>query len=353
VLIGRSRAIVRLRAELRLVAESDARVVLLCGETGTGKEVVARTLHASGPRRARPFVPVNCSAVPLALLEDAFFGHESGAFTGARERRAGLVESAAGGTLLLDEVGELDPGAQAKLLRLLESGGVRRLGGTEERVVDVAATNRDLAAAARAGGFRRDLYYRLNTVQLDLPPLRERREDVALLAEHFLRELAARSRKPFTGFTAEALRRLEAYAWPGNVRELRGAIERAVLLHAGPQVTADLLELDDGPGAERDAPTPPPLSRADDRSRADDLRFDAAERRTLARALESALGNQTQAARLLGVSRDTVRALMHKHGARLELRVTFEPDGAHGLPEGRRAAPVPPQVHGPGEPQGG
>src|SRR5262245_55030361 len=189
VLLGRSAAIQRLRREVELVARSGAPIVLVSGETGTGKDLVARALHAAGPRSDRPLVPVNCSAVPAALFEDAFFGHESGAYTDARERRAGLVESASGGTLFLDEVGELEPGVQAKFLRVLEESTIRRLGSTADVPVDVAfvaATNRDLAAATRSGAFRRDLYYRLNVVGLALPPLRERLEDVPLLAEHFL-----------------------------------------------------------------------------------------------------------------------------------------------------------------------
>jgi DNA-binding NtrC family response regulator len=317
VLLGRSAAIQRLRREVELVAKSGAAIVLVSGETGTGKDLVARALHAAGPRNRRPFVPVNCSAVPAALFEDAFFGHESGAYTDARERRAGLVESASGGTLFLDEVGELEPGVQAKFLRVLEESTIRRLGSTADVPIDVAfiaATNRDLAAATRSGAFRRDLYYRLNVVGLAIPPLRERLEDVPLLAEHFLDEFAARFKKPFAGFAPDALARLAAHPWPGNVRELRNAVERVVLLNEGPLVTREALLLDDDAG--RGA-----LSAV---AGAEDFGLASAELRALVRALQAAGGNQSGAARLLGVSRDTVRALVKRHGVRTEVRVVVD-----------------------------
>jgi two-component system response regulator HydG len=325
-LIGRSDAIAAVRRDVGAIAESGAPIVLISGETGTGKEIVARAIHDGSPRRARPFVSINCSAVPATLLEDAFFGHERGAYTDARDRRAGLIEEARGGTLFLDEVGELDLGVQAKFLRLLEEGKVRRLGAEREIDVDiafVAATNRDLAAAVRAGAFRNDLYYRLNVVELRLPPLRDRPGDVPLLAAHFLRELGGRFKKRFDGFEPAALERLVAYAWPGNVRELRNALERVVLLHAGPLVTREALVLDDGPRPQPRLVDPRPMDRAAS-ARASGFTLGDAELQALVRALEAAAGNQTRAAALLGVSRDTVRALMQKHNVRIEVRAVVD-----------------------------
>ena len=327
LLLGRSHAIASVRRDVAAIAASGAPTVLISGETGTGKEIVARAIHAGTPAPGeRPFVSINCSAVPATLLEDVFFGHEPGAYTDAKRRRVGLVEEARGGTLFLDEVGELDLAVQAKFLRLLEDGKVRPLGAERETLTDVtflAATNRDLASAVRAGSFRGDLYYRLNVVELRLPPLRERRGDVELLAEHFLRELSARFKKHFDGFTPAALERLDAYAWPGNVRELRNAIERVVLLHDGPQVERDALVLDDeprGPAASGELAAPLPRAASGERG----FKLDQAELDALVRALERAQGNQTHAARLLGISRDTVRALMQKHGVRIEVRAIVE-----------------------------
>ena len=222
----------RMQEVLRMierVAPTDSAVLIL-GESGTGKELVARALHERSPRVTRPFVPIHCGALPREVLESELFGHEKGAFTGAVAAKPGLVELADGGTLLLDEIGEMEPDSQVKLLRALETGTFFRVGGTRPRRVDVriiAATNRDLAEAMRQGEFRQDLYYRINTIAIALPPLRDRREDIALLAKHFVESNAAYGVKQLG---AAALAALESYGWPGNVRELQHAIERAVIL---------------------------------------------------------------------------------------------------------------------------
>jgi DNA-binding NtrC family response regulator len=216
-------------------------VVLILGESGTGKELVARALHDRSPRARQAFVPIHCGALPREVLESELFGHEKGAFTGAVTLKPGLIELADGGTLFLDEIGEMELESQVRLLRVLETRTFFRVGGTRARTVDmrvVAATNRDLAEAIRQGEFRQDLYYRINTISIELPPLRERPEDVRVLAEHFLEQNAAYGRKRLS---AEVLARLEAYAWPGNVRELQHAIQRAVILSTGDEIgTADL-----------------------------------------------------------------------------------------------------------------
>ncbi|HVQ76011.1 MAG TPA: sigma-54 dependent transcriptional regulator [Candidatus Binatia bacterium] len=222
------------------VAPTDSAVLVL-GESGTGKELVARALHERSPRASQAFVPIHCGALPREVLESELFGHEKGAFTGAVGAKPGLIELADGGTLFLDEIGEMEPDSQVRLLRVLETRAFFRVGGTRSRTVDmrlVAATNRDLAEAIRAGRFRQDLYYRINTIALTLPPLRDRPEDVRPLAEHFLEANAVYGRKRLS---AAALRCLEAYAWPGNVRELEHAIQRAVILTSGDEILpADL-----------------------------------------------------------------------------------------------------------------
>ncbi len=234
-IIGNAPAFRAVLDTLRQAAPTSA-TVLLTGESGTGKELAAHLLHDSSPRAAGPFVPVNCAAIPESLLEAELFGYERGAFTGAAGRKEGRFERAHGGTLFLDEVGEMSPAVQVKLLRVLQDGVVERLGGTQPLQVDVrivAATNKDLAAEVRAGRFREDLFYRLNVVAVHLPPLRERREDVLVLASAFLRRLAEKNGKVLTGFTPDALAALEGYDWPGNVRELEHAVERAVVLSRG------------------------------------------------------------------------------------------------------------------------
>jgi DNA-binding NtrC family response regulator len=236
-LVGRNTALAAAVQLGRRVASSPATTVLIGGETGTGKELFARGIHEAGPTAGAPFVAINCSAIPESLLEGELFGHEAGAYTGARGAQPGLAESAGMGTLFLDEIGEMPLALQPKLLRLLEERTARRLGGSREYRVNcriVAGTNVQLERAVAEGRFRADLYYRLNVVRVDLPPLRERRGDIALLAEHFAREIANRRGGPVKVLDPSAVSALEAHHWPGNVRELRNVMERATLLADGP-----------------------------------------------------------------------------------------------------------------------
>ena len=339
VILGESAAIRALRRDLARIAQSAASTVLLLGESGTGKELIARAIHDASERAAGRFVVVNCSAVPATLLEEEFFGHEPGAFTDARSAKRGLLEVADGGTLFLDEVGELEPVLQAKFLRFLEERTYRRLGGTDDLPVDVrflAATNVDLDEHVRRGRFRRDLYYRLQVVTLRVPPLRERMEDVPLLARHFLEHYAARFHKAFAGFSGQALARLAAHPWPGNVRELRNAIERVVLLSDGPLVDDESLLLT--PPSQTARSEPPPLPE-------DDLDLERLELRALVRALERTGGNLSQASRLLGVSRDTVRHRMRKHRVRVETRIHVD-SAAEGPTAPRGPVPSSPTATG-------
>ncbi|MEW6338063.1 MAG: sigma-54-dependent transcriptional regulator [Acidobacteriota bacterium] len=281
--------------------------VLVTGESGTGKELIARRLHARSGRSSGPFVAVNCAALPESLAESELFGHEKGAFTGADRQRRGRFEEADGGTLLLDEVGELPATLQAKLLRVLEERTVRRVGGTEEVAVDVrlvAATNRELAAAVEAGTFRRDLFYRLAVVEAHLPPLRERHGDVAALAEHLLERLAARHGVPRSPLGPEALAALERHDWPGNVRELRNVLERAVVVRAGAPIRTDDLAL------HRSGAFVPPPAPAEEAP----LDRDAREREAVVEALRRADGNREQAARMLGISVRTLYYRLRKFG---------------------------------------
>src|SRR5262249_30278690 len=234
-LLGNSPAIEALRSTIRRVADTDLAVLVL-GENGTGKEVASQLIHYRSPRRDRPFVAVNCAAIAETLLESELFGHEKGAFTDAHESRPGKFELAAGGTLLLDEIGDLSPGGQAKLLRVLEEKVVVRVGGSRPIPVDVrviAATNQNLADLVRARKFRQDLYFRLNVVVLELPPLRDRGDDVLLLAGHFVDECCRRARRKPLKFSPEARKRLQQHLWPGNVRELRNLMERLAFLVSG------------------------------------------------------------------------------------------------------------------------
>jgi two-component system, NtrC family, response regulator AtoC len=311
---GESPGMLRLKATLRQLLDAESRLqdglapaVLVRGETGTGKELVARALHYSGPRRHKPFVELNCAALPAQLLESELFGHERGAFTDARERKLGLVETAEGGTLFLDEIGDMEPALQAKLLKLLEERSVRRLGSLREQKVDVrivAATHRSLDQLVREGRFRADLYFRLRVVQLELPPLRERGEDVLLLARSFVAHHAARYGRPAPEITVRAVQAMRRHSWPGNVRELRNLLEQAVLLAQGPALDIEDLGIWSDPTAAAPAAAPA----------ADDATLPAMERQALVRALERTGGNVSQAARELGISRDTLRYRMDKHG---------------------------------------
>jgi two-component system response regulator PilR (NtrC family) len=290
---------------------------LVCGESGTGKELLARSLHYGSERARKPFVAVNCGAVPEALFESELFGHKKGSFTGAIRDRVGHFEAADGGTLFLDEIGEMPLSSQVKVLRALAERRVTPVGGTAEVSVDVrivAATNRDLRAEVAAGRFREDLYYRLNVVQIDLPPLRERAEDVPPLVAHFCEKFSAEYGKAVKGATPEALRLLQGYPFPGNVRELQNVIERAVALEAGALVTPSAL-----PERVQGAMAPPPgepEERVDVSTTGVDLeaRLAEVERRYLERAIGAAHGNRTQAARLLGITFRSLRYRLAKFG---------------------------------------
>ncbi|HXG16462.1 MAG TPA: sigma-54 dependent transcriptional regulator [Calidithermus sp.] len=287
----------------RKVLDSDTTVLLL-GETGTGKEVFARLLHEHGPRRGRRFVAQNCGALPESLLESELFGHVRGAFTGAVAERRGLFEEADGGTIFLDEVGEMSPAMQLRLLRVLQEGEIRRLGASQPRKVDVrviAATNVELEAEVEAGRFRRDLYYRLSVFPIRLPPLRERAEDIPALAEHFLRLYRQRARRVVSGFTPEALAALRAYPFPGNVRELENEIERAVML-ADPGQPVGVLHLSERiQGTAGAATSRPGLAEA----------IEALKRRMIEDALREC-GSKTRAAERLGISRQSLQQMLRR-----------------------------------------
>ncbi|NNU43903.1 sigma-54-dependent transcriptional regulator [Ramlibacter montanisoli] len=314
-LLGECPGMQKLRELVRAVAQSEptdrspAAPVLVQGETGTGKELVARACHLASQRAGGPFIEVNCAALPAALMEDELFGHEKGAFTDARTRKVGLIEAADGGTLFLDEIGELELTLQAKLLRVLEDLKVRPIGALQDRKVNVrivAATNRDLAKEAEAGRFRSDLVYRLTVFQVRIPPLRERGDDVLLLAREFLQQLATRYARPPLSLDETAIDALRAYPWPGNVRELRNCLERAVLMQRGPLLRAEDLGL---PEAAAGAPPPGAAHPA-----AAPTSLDALERSHLVAALEAHHWNVSLAARALQITRDTLRYRMAKHG---------------------------------------
>jgi transcriptional regulator with PAS, ATPase and Fis domain len=288
--------------------------VLLLGESGTGKEVVARLVHRASPRAAGPFVALNCAALPEQLLEAELFGYERGAFTGAVQSKPGQLEQAAGGTLLLDEVGEMSAPAQAKFLRVLQEREFQRLGGTRTLRADVriiAATNRDLGRAAATGQFREDLYYRLNVFAIRLPPLRERRDDILPLVDAFLADIGRGLGHPPAGISHDARQRLTDYDWPGNVRELRNLLERAAILCDGGLITAEHLSLGaPGPAAAVAAFEPAPRSASPPAS---GLLHDI-ERTMIAQALERARYNKSKAARALGLSRQQLYLRLRKHG---------------------------------------
>jgi DNA-binding NtrC family response regulator len=307
-IIGRSRAMQEVFALVRRVATSQASV-LITGESGTGKELVARAIHAHSPRASRPFVAVNCAAIPETLLESDLFGYKRGAFTDARADRPGLFVEAAGGTLFLDEIGELPLPLQPKLLRVLQEREVRPLGASKSERVDVrvlAATNRQLEKRLKDGRFREDLFYRLNVIHIDLPPLRERSEDVLPLAEHFLARSAQRAGKPLRAFKESAKKILLGYAWPGNVRELENVVERAVALAEGEIVAPEDL--------------PPPMRDRKNQDRittalAQGLTLDELEREYIQRVLEAEGGNKTRAAQRLGLDRKTLYRKLDEYAA--------------------------------------
>jgi transcriptional regulator with PAS, ATPase and Fis domain len=302
--------------------------VLLQGESGTGKELIARAIHANGPRRDKPFIPVNCGALPDTLLESEMFGYERGAFTGAVGTKTGLFEAANGGTLFLDEIGELGASLQVKLLRVMQDQEVRRVGGTGSTKVDVriiTATNRDLEQLVKEGKFRDDLFYRLNVVPITLPSLAERREDIPMLVHHFFEKYRAGSSHGVHGVLPKTMALLRQYRWPGNVRELENVIERAVSLSHGPLVTPE-----DLPEAIRQGS----LDEGDRKLSQDDLTHDAyltleeVEKRHLVRVLKETKGNKVKAAKILGIDRRTLYRMAERFG----LDIGEEAEGAEKEP---------------------
>lgn len=315
-IIGESPAMKKMLALAAKVAESEVSSVLLQGESGTGKDLVAKAIHYGSQRSEQPFVAVNCAALPATLIESELFGYEKGAFTDAKSRKEGLFEQAEGGTLLLDEIGELELSLQAKLLRVLEEGAFRRVGGLKDIPLDVrvlAASNRDLKTESEAGRFRLDLYYRLSIIQIDIPPLRERGDDILLLSQHYIDTISARlkRKKKITGLSAEAANVFRKYNWPGNVRELRNVIERALILEDTDQITTEYL-----PGGLLETPHLPHTITGDGPNQfvlpSDGISLDEAELSFVRQAIQRSGGNQTRAAELLGISRDQLRYRLKK-----------------------------------------
>jgi DNA-binding NtrC family response regulator len=312
-MIGESEPMRRVKALARKVAESPASTVLITGESGTGKDLLAKVIHYTSRRAARAFMNITCSAMPETLLESELFGHERGAFTDARQQKRGLFELADEGTVFLDEIGEMAPSLQAKLLRVLEDKAFRRLGAASDLKVDVrviAATNRNLEEHVREGRFREDLYYRLNVLRIEMPPLRDRGRDILLLAQYYINTFSRDFRRRVRALSKPAEAALMVYPWPGNVRELRNLIERAVLLAEGD--TLEPADFDTLHTLRSAAASPAPNGEIV--LPPDGLNLDDVERKLVSLALERTHGNQTRAAALLGLHRDQIRYRMEKYG---------------------------------------
>ncbi len=310
-IIGRSTAMVKLLETVAQVAPSEA-TVLITGESGTGKELIAGAIHFNSPRKAGPFVKINCAALTETLLESELFGHEKGAFTGAHRRREGRFLLADGGSLFLDEVSEMSQAMQVKLLRVLQEREITRVGGEEVIKVDVrviTATNKDLIQEIEENRFREDLYYRVNVVALNVPRLREREEDIPLLTQHFLGMFAEKNQKKIKGLTPQAMDRLLKYEWPGNVRELMNAIERAVVLSR-----SEYLDQEDLPMVVKDEDSEG-LGLSTESNVPGDLPLDEVEKATILKTLEACGGNKSEAARRLGITRKTLHKKLKKYGA--------------------------------------
>ena len=316
-IIGQSPAIREMLGMAQKVAESEVSSVLLQGESGTGKDLVAKAIHYHSNRAEGPFVAINCAALPGTLIESELFGYEKGAFTDAKARKEGMFEQAEGGTLLLDEIGELELSLQAKLLRVLEEGTFRRVGGLKDIPFDariIAASNRDLRKESEAGHFRLDLYYRLSVIQIDIPSLRERGDDVLLLAEHYIESFGERLRKRITGISAEVANAFRHYSWPGNVRELRNVIERAMILEDDEVITMKYIPRGVAGGVSisefghGDISGLPELFALPPGG----VSLDDVEMSLVRQAIERSGGNQTKAAELLGISRDQLRYRLKK-----------------------------------------
>ena len=319
-IVGQSPAMQKMLSLAAKVAESEVSSVLLQGESGTGKDLVAKAIHYGSHRADRPFVAINCAALPATLIESELFGYEKGAFTDAKARKEGLFEQAEGGTLLLDEIGELELALQAKLLRVLEEGTFRRVGGLKDIPLDVrvlAASNRDLKTESEAGRFRLDLYYRLSIIQIDIPPLRERGDDVLLLSQHYINTIGSRLRrtKKITNVSPEVVAVFRRYNWPGNVRELRNVIERALILEDNDTITTEYL-----PGGLVEQLVTRTGTAASNTEKlaeqfvlpSEGISLDEAELAFVRQAIERSGGNQTRAAELLGISRDQLRYRLKK-----------------------------------------
>ena len=296
-MVGNSPAMRSLYEKIRLVADTRS-TVLITGESGTGKELVARSVHHLSKRKEASFVPINCAAIPESLVESELFGHEKGAFTGATDRKLGFFEAAKQGTLFIDEIGELELGLQAKLLRAIENRTIMRVGSTKEMPVDVrmvAATNRDLREHVTNGHFREDLFYRLKVVELKLPPLRERKEDIPLLIKHFIAEISAETERPVTDIETEALEMMKEYSWPGNVRELRNTLEGIIVLSMKSTIEASDLPPHISTHSESQAIIKPGMTMAE------------IEKEAIRRTLQHTGGNRTQASEILGISLRTLQ----------------------------------------------
>jgi len=314
-IVGESPAMKKMLSLAAKVAESEVSSVLLQGESGTGKDLVAKAIHYGSQRADHPFIAINCAALPATLIESELFGYEKGAFTDAKARKEGLFEQAEGGTLLLDEIGELELALQAKLLRVLEEGTFRRVGGLKDIPLDVrvlAASNRDLKSESEAGRFRLDLYYRLSIIQIDIPPLRERGDDVLLLSQHYIETIGSklRLRKKIETLSAEVTTLFRSYNWPGNVRELRNVIERALILEDNETITTEylpaaLLTPTNSSGNSQTMPAQFSLPT-------EGISLEEAELSFVSQAIERSGGNQTKAAELLGISRDQLRYRLKK-----------------------------------------
>jgi len=329
-IVGESPAMKKTLALAAKVAESEVSSVLLQGESGTGKDLVAKAIHYGSQRAGNPFIAINCAALPATLIESELFGYEKGAFTDAKARKQGLFEQAEGGTLLLDEIGELELSLQAKLLRVLEEGAFRRVGGLKDIPLDVrviAASNRDLKQESEQGRFRLDLYYRLSVIQIDIPALRERGDDVLLLSTHYIETISSkiRRRQKINGLSADVAALFRRYSWPGNVRELRNVIERALILEDSEEITTEYLpagmigHTSTHASNFKTTPVGPSFVLPDG-----GISLDEAELSFVRQAIERSGGNQTKAAKLLGISRDQLRYRLQKLGDNVEDAATSE-----------------------------
>lgn len=309
-IIGRSVPMQEIFATIKRVAPTRA-TVLLAGESGVGKDLIARSIHAHSPRHDKPFVKINCTALPENLMESELFGYEKGAFTGANTTKMGKFEQADTGTVFLDEIGDVPPSIQVKLLRILQEREFERLGSNKTRQIDVrvlAATNVDLRAALEQGTFREDLYYRLNVLPINIPPLRERQQDIPFLAQHFLRKYSAELGSPVKEFTARGLQKLLDYGWPGNVRELENVVERSLVLATGDSLDADDIRLDPNRNSKAKAAT------VGEYQLPEGMTLDQYEQAIIKEALKRANGNKSQAARLLGLTRNALRYRLSQMG---------------------------------------